>query len=88
MDNKPAVSSWWRILLHKMQSDRVHLVDGKPCPLCGAQKHPYSKHAPAVANSKQALLDQQSKVKSLIASAESLSKQIVLAQKQAEKDEV
>ena len=75
------------LLLQKMQSDRVHLVDGKPCPLCGALEHPYSKHEPAAANSKQALLDQQSKVKALIASAESLSKQIVLAQKQAEKDD-
>jgi exonuclease SbcC len=74
-------------LLQKMQPDRVHLVDGKPCPLCGALEHPYSKHAPTVANSKQALLDQQKKVKALIASAESLGKEIILAQKKAEQDE-
>lgn len=74
------------LLLKKMQPDREHLVDGKPCPLCGALKHPYSKHAPAVANSKQALIDQQKKVKALLADAESLSKEIILAQKQAKKE--
>jgi exonuclease SbcC len=75
------------LLLQKMQPDREHLIDGKPCPLCGALEHPYSKHSPAVANSKQALLDQKKKVKALTASVESLKKQIVLVQKQAEKDD-
>ncbi len=74
-------------LLQKMQADRPHLVDGKACPLCGALEHPYSKHAPAVSNSKQVLIDQQKKLKTLKANAESLSKQIVAVQNQAEKED-
>lgn len=74
-------------LVQKMQSDREYLVDGKPCPLCGALTHPYSKHAPVMANSRQALIDQQKKVKILTTNAASLSKQITLVQKQSEIDD-
>ena len=52
-------------LLKKMAPDRVHLVDGKPCPLCGALQHPYAKHPPAVSNSKQALIDQKAKIRTV-----------------------
>ncbi|MCK5121451.1 MAG: AAA family ATPase [Methylococcales bacterium] len=74
-------------LLLKMQSDRQYLVDDKACPLCGALEHPYSKHAPAVSNSKQVLIDQQKHVKTLLADAARLSKQIVAVQAQEVKDE-
>ena len=35
-------------LLRKMAPDRQHLVDGEPCFLCGALKHPYVQHPPKV----------------------------------------
>ncbi len=73
-------------LLQKMEPDRIHLVDGKPCPLCGALEHPYAKQPPVPANSKQALQDQQKKVKSLAAELESIRKQLATMEKQAEKD--
>ncbi len=70
-------------LLKKMQADRQHLHDGKPCPLCGSLKHPYAKKQPAHINSKNALSDQKKKVKALLSESSSLSKQITLT---AEKD--
>lgn len=63
-------------LLKKMQVDRQHLVNGKPCPLCGSLKHPYSKNQPADTNSKRVLSDQKKKIRALLAESSSLSKQI------------
>jgi len=74
-------------LLKKMEADRDHLVDGKPCPLCGALKHPYAAHKPVASNSKQILIDQQKKIKTLLADEVSLGKQIIAVQQQAEKDD-
>lgn len=74
-------------LLKKMQEDRTHLSNGKPCPLCGALKHPYSEHPPAVSNSDQALLDQQKKLREVTDSFKSLNKQIVSLKKLNEKEE-
>jgi exonuclease SbcC len=73
-------------LLQKMEPDRIHLVDGKPCPLCGALEHPYTRKAPTPSNSKQALQDQQKKVKSLTAELESVKKQLTAMEKQSEKN--
>ena len=52
-------------LLKKLAPDRVHLVHGKPCALCGALQHPYAKFPPIIGNSKQALVDQKAKVRQL-----------------------
>jgi len=74
-------------LLKKMEMDRIHLLDGKACPLCGALGHPFAKHPPSVSNSQQALTDQQKKIKELTATSTSLNKQITTAKKEKEKKE-
>ncbi|NOT10244.1 MAG: AAA family ATPase [Methylococcaceae bacterium] len=71
-------------LRKKMATDRYHLVDGKPCPLCGSLQHPYAKNPPAMTNSQQALIDQQAKVKALKIQAEAIERSITVAKKQAE----
>jgi len=73
-------------LLKKMLADRHHLVDGKPCPLCGSLQHPYTKRAPAVANSLQALVDQQLKIKALAARADNLAHRLLAGKKHNEKN--
>jgi exonuclease SbcC len=75
-------------LLLKMQGDRAHLVDGKACHLCGALEHPYLRYPPALSNSKQVLIEQGKKLKSLNINANSLVKQIAAAKNQASKDHV
>jgi len=75
-------------LLKKMVPDRVHLFDGKPCPLCGALQHPYAKRPPAVSNSKQALIDQKEKIITLTVKATNIGHKISAAQKQSEKNQV
>ncbi len=74
-------------LVKKMEADRHHLADGKPCPLCGALEHPYSKTIPTSANSKQALADQQAKLKSLLGIVDRLAKDLSTAQKNAQNDQ-
>jgi DNA repair protein SbcC/Rad50 len=73
-------------LLARMSQDRPHLVDGKPCPLCGSIDHPYAKRPPAPANSQQALLDQRIKIKRLTVKVSELEQQVKLARKYAEKN--
>jgi exonuclease SbcC len=74
-------------LLKKLAPDRVHLVDGKPCPLCGALQHPYAKHPPAVSSHKQALIDQKAKIRLLKEKSVNIVQKIGFAQKQSEKNE-
>ena len=74
-------------LLKKMAADRQHLVDGKPCPLCGALQHPYAKRPPVATNSLQALADQKAKIKALMAQIANTERKLSVAQKQAEKNQ-
>ena len=73
-------------LLARMAPERHILVDGKPCPLCGATEHPYSKRPPALANSQQALLDQRIKIKRLNVEIVRLEQQLTNTQKRAERN--
>lgn len=63
-------------LLKRMQADRDKLEDGKPCPLCGALKHPYVKRPPMIGDSKKALADQRGKVQDLMTRSDSLRLQL------------
>lgn len=69
-------------LLKRMQADRDKLEDGKPCPLCGALKHPYVMRPPLISDSKKALSDQRGKVQSLMTRSDSLKLKIKEVQKQ------
>ncbi len=74
-------------LLSRMAQERHVLVDGKPCPLCGAFEHPYAKRPPVAANSQQALLDQRIKIKRLNAEITELEQVLKITQKRAERNE-
>jgi len=73
-------------LLKKMAPDRIHLVDGKPCPFCGALQHPYAKYPPTLSNSKQALIDQKAKLRSIKEKSVNTELKISAAHKQSEKN--
>lgn len=73
-------------LVKKLLAERVYLVNGKPCPLCGSKEHPYLHTPPSLGNSAQALADQQLKLRNMTVSIDKLNKRIVLAQKNAEKN--
>ena len=73
-------------LLKKMAPSRVHLVDGKPCALCGALQHPYAKFPPTPSNSKQALIDQKAKVRALTEKISTTDSHINIAKKQVERN--
>jgi DNA repair protein SbcC/Rad50 len=73
-------------LLKKMQADRNKLEDGKPCPLCGALKHPYVSRPPVISDSKKALADQRGKILALRSHSDSLALQIKELQKKERED--
>ena len=71
-------------LLAKMNADRQHLEDGKPCPLCGSLEHPYSKKPPVLTDSKRALTDQRAKIQATVAGIDRINLQIKMAEKKSE----
>lgn len=71
-------------LLKKMQADRLHLVNGEPCPLCGALKHPYVNEPPRPPDSQQALALQKTRVQNLSNNYARGQQQLAAAQKQAQ----
>ena len=75
------------MLLARMTQERHVLIDGKPCPLCGATEHPYAKRPPVLVNSQQALLDQRIKIKRLTAEIADLEQALILTQKRSDKNE-
>lgn len=78
----------YEALLKKMMPDRVHLVHGKPCALCGALQHPYAKFPPIVSNSKQALIDQKAKMRQLKETISQVTFKIGLAHKNTANNKV
>jgi hypothetical protein len=78
----------YEALLKKMTPDRVHLVHGKPCALCGALQHPYAKFPPIVSNSKQALIDQKAKMRQLKETISQVTFKIGLAHKNTANNKV
>ncbi len=76
----------YEALLKKMAPDRVHLVLGKPCALCGALQHPYAKFPPVVSNSKQALIDQKAKIRQVKEKIANVSSEITQAEKNSERN--
>lgn len=75
-------------LIARMTQDRSHLLDGKPCPLCGSTVHPYVTHPPAPANTERALLDQRIKLRRLTLRLAELEEQVKLAHRYTERNRV
>jgi len=75
------------IQVKKLADNRSHLVDGKPCPLCGALQHPFSQKPPVLADPLKAVADQRLKIRALKLSVEQLRKQIDFSQKASAKDQ-
>lgn len=68
-------------LLKRFAGERSKLVEGQPCYLCGSLHHPYLTKPPAQTNAKKALVDQRGKMQTLKAAIETLSSQLVAAEK-------
>lgn len=63
-------------LTNKLAEDRARLEYDTPCPLCGSLDHPYALKSPIVYDSKKALADQSTVVKSLQNEAKRLTQQL------------
>jgi exonuclease SbcC len=72
------------VLIQRLRYERPHLVDGKPCPLCGSLDHPYAKLPPKEVDSRQALTNQKIRLEELNAQADSVSRQIAAAEKRTQ----
>ncbi|MGD7033436.1 SbcC/MukB-like Walker B domain-containing protein [Methylotuvimicrobium buryatense] len=71
-------------ILARLADERVHLEDGKPCPLCGALNHPYVIRPPKIGDSKRALADQRAKIQALVAASERIEQEAKLTEKRLE----
>ena len=67
--------------IESLEEERLHLVDGQPCPLCGAEEHPYAADVP-VSN---ALEDKIQKLDALIGQVDALEAERVELQQKKEK---
>ncbi len=75
---------FYESLVKKLTVYREHLVDGKPCPLCGSAQHPFSINPPLLSSSQQELIDQQIKIKNLLTRTYNVSRLLEQAKKQNE----
>jgi exonuclease SbcC len=75
-------------MMKRMVDDRHHLIDGKPCPLCGALQHPYAKNPPAIGSSEKALADQKARIRAEIAKAERMEIEVEETRRLSEKNAV
>lgn len=52
-------------MIKKMSADRLRLVEGQPCYLCGSIDHPYARKSPVATDAKKALVEQRAKIQAL-----------------------
>jgi DNA repair protein SbcC/Rad50 len=68
-------------LLKRLASQRLKLIEGKPCFLCGSTQHPYTNKPPQIGDSKRALADHRAKHQQLKTTLLNAEKQLEAANK-------